>query len=378
MYFKTLSISLIVSLHLSGMQKALSVGDLSKAETSFFKAADEGDVEGLETSVDSGVDVNTRNRKKQTALLLATLKGHTAAVTYLTKAGADCSLADVYGNTPLKWAATAGFIGCLSILCDYVEDINEQDELGYTVLLLAASSGNAFVTKRLIEKGAFVTAKNTKGETALHLATSGGFRNCVKTLMEKGANPNAQTLNDLMTPLHYAAQQGHASLIEPLAVEPSTKKGRAFMDAPTAQGQTSLHLVVSQESDEHLATTKELIKYKVPLNVQDRTVFRDTALHSAARLGHLKQAELLLQAGADSTVVNAQGNTAFNQLVMALLPEVQSSLSSQQETIEKALISAQEKKLDALTSLLKKELVGNAKKRKSFFSKTTVSKLIKK
>jgi Ankyrin repeats (3 copies) len=75
--------------------------------TALRRAAEIGDIPGLQTSLDEHVDINARDASGRTALMLATLHGQTAAVDTLLAYGADPNAADARGTTPLQ-AAVAG------------------------------------------------------------------------------------------------------------------------------------------------------------------------------------------------------------------------------------------------------------------------------
>jgi Ankyrin repeats (3 copies) len=66
------------------------------------RAAEIGDVPGLQTLLDEQVDIEARDSSGRTALMLATLRGQIKAVDTLLAHGADPNTADAQGNTPLQ------------------------------------------------------------------------------------------------------------------------------------------------------------------------------------------------------------------------------------------------------------------------------------
>jgi ankyrin repeat protein len=68
------------------------------------RAAEIGDVPGLQTLLDGQVDIEARDSSGRTALMLATLRGQIKAVDALLAHGADPNTADAQGNTPLQIA----------------------------------------------------------------------------------------------------------------------------------------------------------------------------------------------------------------------------------------------------------------------------------
>ena len=73
-----------------------------------LRAAREGDLKTVRAALDSGVDINARGRKKQTALHEAVLGGHPEVVKALIKAGADLELCNDDGWTARELAERHG------------------------------------------------------------------------------------------------------------------------------------------------------------------------------------------------------------------------------------------------------------------------------
>jgi hypothetical protein len=68
------------------------------------RAAEIGDVPGLQTLLDEHIEIEARDSSGRTALMLATLRGQIKAVDTLLAHGADPNTADAQGNTPLQIA----------------------------------------------------------------------------------------------------------------------------------------------------------------------------------------------------------------------------------------------------------------------------------
>ena len=71
------------------------------------RAAEMGDLSGLQRLLEKPTDIDSRDAAGRTALMLATLHGQTDAVAALLAYGADPNAADADGTTPLQ-AARAG------------------------------------------------------------------------------------------------------------------------------------------------------------------------------------------------------------------------------------------------------------------------------
>ena len=63
--------------------------DISLNSKEFFKAVEEGDVETVSSLLETGIDPNLENKDGDTALHLASYKGHPKVVKFLLKSGTN-------------------------------------------------------------------------------------------------------------------------------------------------------------------------------------------------------------------------------------------------------------------------------------------------
>lgn len=111
-------------------------------------------------------------------------------------------------------------------------DVEATDADGNTLLMLAVREKDAPMTDLLLRARARVNARNLRDETPLMAAAWSRCEPCVAMLLERDAlidNPAAP-----WTPLHYAAHQGDARIVEMLL------KAGADPDARSANGTTPL------------------------------------------------------------------------------------------------------------------------------------------
>jgi ankyrin repeat protein len=143
------SISVTCVLFAAGCGKATydSISDASSA----------GALEEVERHLDSGANVNEKDRK---------------------------------GGTPLHKAAARGRTDVAVYLVEHEADVNMQDNLGDTPLSRAAKNGHTETCEALIGKGADPNLRNILRETPLHMAVGGDKIETVELLLSKGADPN--------------------------------------------------------------------------------------------------------------------------------------------------------------------------------------------
>jgi ankyrin repeat protein len=141
--------------------------------------------------------------------------------------------------------------------------------------------------EKLILKGADINARAANGQTPLHVAGDHGSYGAIRVLLDAKANPNIKDQQG-RTPVQLAI--GYDSAIEMLlagGAEPS--------DILVASFAGRVDLVQG-----FLAKDKAL--------VGARTLSGETALHFAARRGHVKVAEVLLSQGADVNAIDNERN----------------------------------------------------------------------
>ncbi len=189
-----------------------------------------------------------------------------------------------------------------------------------TSLFAAAKNWEAAsVAAALLEAPELVHATDPQGRTALHLACSvkpGGSHlaepcglKTITALLEAGADlegevPVQEDEGDFRaTPLWYAVARGENL---PLA---------AFLVERGANASYSLWAAVWRDDDEMCRT---LLKTKPELNFREHG---ETPIFYAARLKRLKTLELLIQAGANSSIADDRGRDAVDIAQARRLPE---------------------------------------------------------
>lgn len=115
-------------------------------------------------------NVEARNSKDESPLMLAAIKGQQDLVTKLIARDADINKP---GWTPLHYAATSGQIAIMKQLLDKDAFINAQSPNGTTPLMMAAMYGSAAAVQLLLDEGADVAMKNEQGMTAADFAERG-------------------------------------------------------------------------------------------------------------------------------------------------------------------------------------------------------------
>lgn len=220
-------------------------------------SAAQGHHEIVSLLLESGVDINLRNYRGQTALMQACQYGHWEVVQTLVLFKANINRADyLNGGTALHLAALNGHSRCIRILlADYIpsmpnffniirkrlrneESISDFDESalhevinrpadgGITALHMAALNGHVESVQLLLDLGASVAEATIEdgttidligaGSTPLHYAACGGNAQCCQILIARGASLIVENANG-WTPLMVARSWHRESLEEILS-----------------------------------------------------------------------------------------------------------------------------------------------------------------
>ena len=241
------------------------------------------------------VDVNAANNRSWTSLHSAVKrnnKSHPEVVQVLIDAGADMEAKNEKGRSPLLVASAFGKLDAVKLLVEAGAKVCATDSQGDTCLILAANFGHTDIVRYLAGlKEVDVNYHGRNNDTALHSAVDDGHRDVVEVLVDAGADIEAQdSTGD--TPLHVAGEKGELAILKMLL------KAGARVCATDNTGDTCLILAA------YFGHT-ETVRYLVGLpdvDVNHTTTGDRTALHYASRMNHPHVVRVLLEHGAvDST-----------------------------------------------------------------------------
>ena len=193
--------------------------------------------------------------------------------------------------------------GALDRVIELVEsgvDVNERDAENVTLLHWAAINNRKEVVRYLISKGSNVQAiGGDLQSTPLHWSTRQGHLSMVVLLMNNGADASILD-GEGYNALHLAAQFGHTAIVAFLV-----SKGEEI-NAPDINGMTALMWSAYRISTND--PTRLLITLGSSLNLQDLK-HKNTPLHWSVYSRNSNAVSLLINAGADLYLKNANGDT---------------------------------------------------------------------
>jgi ankyrin repeat protein len=278
-------------------------------------------------ALERGANVDTRDERGATALMIAALHGHPATVAALLDRGADPNAKNEAGATPLIWGVQ--HLDTVRALVDHGADVNARTRFGQTALMIAAGSdASSAVARFLIERGADVNATSKRGFTPLLSAISGRDADLIKLFLSKGADPKAGNKAGWM-PLHAAASVGDARTVEDLM-----KRGVPINPRVKGFNTTPLMWAAAQGARD---VVEQLLRKRAAVNVREQ-FHGATALTWAAanQRGSPEIVRALLRAGAKSEALDDDGEPALVWAVRQGNPEVIRLLSSSANAANRA------------------------------------------
>ncbi|KAJ3652816.1 hypothetical protein Zmor_018749 [Zophobas morio] len=259
-------------------------------------------------------------RLDDTALTIASGKGHTAVVEYLLQLGTEINRANKNGVTPLHEASSNGHVKIVECLVKCGAEVNHATNSGWvfgsvnfrftsnsipssirsspqnlelhetyrsklnraynsfswTPLYTASVNGHEKIVEFLVKYGAEINRTDRDGNAPLYAASMEGHEKIVEFLVKCGANVNG--LNDYgETPLYAACLEGHEKIVERLV------KGGAAINHCNSDGETPLYIA---SLSGHEKVVECLVIGGAEINRTNR--LGQTPLYIASRLRHEK------------------------------------------------------------------------------------------
>ena len=247
---------------------------------------------------------------------------------------ADPTEQDSEGNTPLCLAAQAGNLTRARELIRRGADVHHINLNGDNALTLAAAGGHlTFIEWLDSHCPQSVNHENYYGETALTLAARHGHQPLVRWLVSQGAS--AEHLNDqLKDALAEAVANGHLELAQWLSFQDTNLRrvypdgNNLFLHAVCAGHQVMAQWLensgvdsqqINESGDNALTLAArhghhQLLAWllgKNPAGIHQISRNGDSLLLIAARQGHGETVKLLVQHGADKSLVNYAGSSVL-------------------------------------------------------------------
>ncbi|NNE64914.1 MAG: ankyrin repeat domain-containing protein [Gammaproteobacteria bacterium] len=178
----------------------------------FFHAVGNNSVETVKNMILHGLDIETRDDRGRTALLLATQIDVAEVARVLMEAGADVNAKDNIDDSPFLYAGAEGRLEILQMMLKHGADLASVNRYGGTALIPAAHHGHIETVRELLKTGIDIDHINFLGWTALLetvILGDGGptYIEITRLLVKAGADVNI-TDNENVSPLEHAQSRG--------------------------------------------------------------------------------------------------------------------------------------------------------------------------
>jgi hypothetical protein len=196
-------------------------------ETRLCRAARKGQFLVVRGLCDWRADIEARDYRSSTPLMLAYMFNHVAVMHELLACGANTEAArdaPLYGRTKtlLSYASEGGRRLVVRELLVFGANIEAADGDGLTSLHVASENGHLTVVRELLSHGANIEAATDNRDTSLYIASFNGHLDVVRELLARGANIEATT-NQGLTPLIIASSCGFVDVVRALLVAGANK-----------------------------------------------------------------------------------------------------------------------------------------------------------
>jgi ankyrin repeat protein len=203
--------------------------------TALHWAVERADLEMVDALIRAGATVTARTREGVLPLQLAAIDGSAPLIDRLLKAGADPNAQlTPAGDTAVMMAARTGAAGGLRVLMEAGANVNAKESWGGTTALMwAVAEAHAEAAKLLIGAGADVNARSNY----VAAANGRGFEG--RTPVGNRTDPKSEEFaSGWLTPLMFAAREGVVELATLLV------DAGADVNAVAGDGKTALSLAI--------------------------------------------------------------------------------------------------------------------------------------
>ena len=287
----------------------------AKSSTLLHIASYYGDVDVITQLLVMGVDINILDERFATPLHKAR---SCEVVKLLIKYGGDISLTDVEKNTALHCLLgkrVGNDIDCeaIAVLVSKGIGMLQRNAQGFTSIHCAAIIGKVDAIKTLLRLDSGETLKMTlnsdidaPSSSVVYLAIENGHLSCARWLLENGFRLKKHEGGELV----HKILMGKINTINGTSTFELLFENGASVNTLYSEGNSCLHL--ASTSIDMIASLQQFIEHNCDVNQQNNNNW--TPLFFATSSNNYQAAALLLKHGADITLRDTNGLTAFDYI----------------------------------------------------------------
>ncbi len=195
--------------------------DIADPDTTLLEAATGGEADMVALALRAGADIEARDVRGRTALLLAVTEDHLPVADVLVAMGASADALDDQHDTPWLVTGVTGSVDMLEALLPAGPDMTIRNRYGGISVIPASERGHVDYVRRVVQVGIDVNHVNDLGWTALLEAVILGdgsrpYIEIVTALLDAGADP-AIADKEGVTALQHARNKGFDEIASVLA-----------------------------------------------------------------------------------------------------------------------------------------------------------------
>jgi ankyrin repeat protein len=236
-------------------------------------------------------------------LAAAARQGDRQTVEALLQQGLDVDGWDTGGTPALHWAVRVADAELVDLLLGAGADVNGTNRYGQAPIHVAVQYRHAGMLRKLLAAGADIESADASGEPPLLMATRVDARDIVEELLAEGAAVDARDSVYGQSALMLAVREEHADLVERLLA------AGADVDAQSIAGE-EMRFILPAEVPVGTSKGVGINRMGWPdRGARQPIAGAKTPLLYATRLGNLALTRVLVQAGADTEIADANGIT---------------------------------------------------------------------
>ena len=254
--------------------------------------------------------VPTPDQVAGSPLAQAARQGDADTVRALLRQKMDVNAPGIDGTPALHWAVRVDDRNMASMLLDAGADVNRTNRYGMAPLHVAVQNRHVDMARQLLESGADTEAADGSGELPLHLAIRTGADDMLELLLSHGAQVDGRDLNYGQTPLMLAVREENIALVQRLL------EADADLDAQSLAGEEHPRVL---PSDVPVGTSQGVGINRSGLpdrGMRYPITGMKTPLSYATRQGNLALTRMLVEAGADIELADANGITPLINAIL--------------------------------------------------------------
>ncbi len=274
---------------------------MSAYDKKLANSIDQCNIEAITTHIRAGANIETKDKKGKTALMIVSQYGNKNELEYFLGKRPDIHAIDKEGFSALFASARSGNFENFELLYRRKANINTLSKQNETIFMIACIEGRRDLIQFIFDKGIEINAVNSKGESALAYAVRGNNIEIINFLINNNININMIDNDGNLPPLFLAAEHGHVDVLKLLLEKGINVNHRNNINL------NACHIAIKHDKPEFL---QELIKHGADIHATFG-IQKTTLLIFASKKKKSKTVNYLLTQSVDVNFRDADNKSAL-------------------------------------------------------------------